>query len=280
MPKTTVRAKIPKALPPPPRKPSRSKPKRKADYYDDSEHNYLRFWQGRDYEHRAEELAIRRLLRGKHFKTAVDIGGGYGRLSLVLENYADKVILAEPSRQQLDLADVFLKGHPEIARMQVQADDLKLKTGSVDLVTMVRVMHQFPDPSYEFNEIARVLHDDGYAIIEVANYLHIRNRLKHLVRFQHMPVKPVDISSGSNPKDKTPFVNHNPHTVIRQLTHAGLRVEASLSVSNLRSVRLKRIMPREVMLGAERMLQRPMAMLYFGPSIFFLVHKIKPTEQS
>jgi hypothetical protein len=40
---------------------------RKADYYDDSEHNYKDYWQGREYEHAAEEMAIRRLLRGKHF---------------------------------------------------------------------------------------------------------------------------------------------------------------------------------------------------------------------
>ena len=54
---------------------------------------------------------------------------------------------------------------------------------------------------------------------------------------------------------------------------AGLRIEATLSVSNLRSVRLKKLVPREVMLGAERVLQRPLASIYFGPSIFFLVRK-------
>ncbi|HVX56158.1 MAG TPA: hypothetical protein VHA37_00350, partial [Candidatus Saccharimonadales bacterium] len=85
-------------------------------------------------------------------------------------------------------------------------------------------------------------------------------------------VKPVDIRSQANKrKDEIPFVNHNPATVVRQLEHAGLRVEATLSVSNLRSVRLQKIMPRELMLGAERLLQRPLATIYFGPSIFFLV---------
>jgi SAM-dependent methyltransferase len=156
----------------------------------------------------------------------------------------------------------------------MQADDLKFKDGSVDLLTMIRVAHHLPDPSAEFKEIARVLSPDGYAIIEVANYLHIRNRLKYLARREHMPVKPVDIRSQANKrKDEVAFVNHNPATVIRQLEHAGLRVESTLSVSNLRSVRLKRIMPREFMLGAERVLQRPLATVYFGPSIFFLVHK-------
>ena len=248
--------------------------KRKADQYNDPKHNYLRYWDGRQYEHRAEEIAIRKLLRGKHFGSAVDVGGGYGRLCLLLEDYADKVTLAEPSQQQLDIAADFLKAHPEIDRRLVQAADLPFEAGSIGLLTMIRVMHHLPDPTPEFQEISRVLSDDGYAIVEAANYLHIRNRLKHLSRHEHMPVKPVDIRSAANRRtDEIPFVNHNPYTVVRQLEHAGLRVEATLSVSNLRSVRLKKLVPREVMLGAERVLQRPLAPIYFGPSIFFLVRK-------
>lgn len=250
--------------------------KRRADQYDDPKHNYLQYWEGRDYEHRAEELAIRRLLRGRHFRHAVDVGGGYGRLCVLLENYADKVTLAEPSQQQLDIAKDFLKAHPEIDRQLIQADALPFKDGSIDLVTLIRVMHHLPDPAAEFQEISRVLTDDGYAVIEVANYVHFRNRLRHLRRGERMPVKPIDIRSAANRRaDEIPFVNHNPYTIIRQLEHAGLRVAARLSVSNLRSVRLKKIMPREVMLGAERLLQRPLATIYFGPSIFFLVRKAR-----
>lgn len=248
--------------------------KKRADQYNDPKHNYLHYWEGRQYEHLAEEIAINKLLHGKHFKTAVDVGGGYGRLCVQLENYADHVTLAEPSRQQLDIAADFLKDHPEIDRKLMQADNLEFKDGSIDLLTMIRVMHHLPDPSAEFKEIARVLSPDGYAIIEVANYLHMRNRMKYLARRERMPVKPVDIRSEANKrKDEIAFVNHNPSTVVRQLEHAGLRVENTLSVSNLRSVRLKKIMPRELMLGAERVLQRPLATVYFGPSIFFLIRK-------
>lgn len=248
---------------------------RKADQYNDPSHNYLHYWDGRKYEHMAEEIAIKRLLRGKHFNNAVDVGGGYGRLCVQLEDYANKVTLAEPSQQQLDIAADFLKDHPEIDRQLMQADNLQFADSSIDLLTMIRVMHHLPDPAPEFSEISRVLAADGRAVIEVANYLHMRNRLRHLLKRQRMPVKPIDIRSSANKRaGEIPFVNHNPSTVIRQLEHAGLRVEATLSVSNLRSVRLKKIMPREVMLGAERMLQRPLATVFFGPSIFFLVRKI------
>jgi SAM-dependent methyltransferase len=251
--------------------------KRKADQYNDPKHNYRKYWEGRDYEHAAEEIAINKLLHGRHFSRAVDVGGGYGRLSVLLEKYADKVTLAEPSQQQLDMAADFLKGHPKIERKLAQAGDLPFQDDSVDLLTMIRVMHHLPDPSPEFQEIRRVLTDDGSAIIEVANYVHFRNRLKHLARNQRLPVKPVDIRSAKNQReDEIPFVNHNPSTVIRQLEHAGLQVESVLSVSNLRSVRLKQVMPQPLMLGVERLVQRPLAGLYFGPSIFFLVHKARP----
>ena len=84
---------------------SSKKPKRRADQYNDPKHNYLKYWDGREYEHAAEEIAIRKLLKDKpRFNTAVDVGGGYGRLCLLLEEYADKVTLAEPSQQQLDIA--------------------------------------------------------------------------------------------------------------------------------------------------------------------------------
>lgn len=247
---------------------------KKADQYNDPTHNYLHYWDGRDYEHASEEIAIRKLLRGKHFSTAVDVGGGYGRLCLLLEEYADDVTLAEPSQQQLDIAKDFLKRHPEVHRKLMQADDLKFKAGTIDLLTMIRVMHHLPDPSVEFNEISRVLSPEGYAIVEVANYLHIRNRIKHLSKGERMPVKPVDIRSSANKRDdEIAFVNHNPYTVVRQLEHAGLTVESTLSVSNLRSPRLKKIVPQKAMVGMERILQKPLSRMYFGPSVFFLVRK-------
>lgn len=254
-----------------------SSSKKKADQYNDPSHNYLRYWDGRDYEHAAEQIAIRRLIGNKHFRHAADIGGGYGRLCVFLERFADKVTLAEPSQQQLDIAKDFLKEHPEVDRLLTQADDLKFKNGSLDLITMIRVMHHIPDPKVEFAELARVLSDDGYLILEVANYAHGRNRIKHALKGKKLPTEPVDIRSEKFKanKDEIAFVNHNPKTVIKQLAHAGLKVERTLSVSNLRSPSLKKVLPKRAMLAAERMLQPTLARTYFGPSVFFLVRKAK-----
>lgn len=255
---------------------SKQKAKKKADQYNDPKHNYLDYWQGRDYEHASEEIAIRRLLKKQHFKNAVDIGGGYGRLCVLLEEYADNVTLAEPSQQQLDIAKDFLKDHPKVSRKLEQADDLSFKDASMDLITMIRVMHHLPEPSKEFSELSRVLSEDGTLILELANYAHARNRIKHLMKGQKLPVDPVDIRSESHKtKDEIAFVNHNPKTIIKQLAHAGLKVEKVLSVSNLRSPTLKKVMPASAMLSVERFLQPTLAKTYFGPSVFFLIKKAK-----
>lgn len=250
------------------------KPVRKSDQYNDPTHNYLHYWDDRDYEHESEVIAIERLLKGRHFANAVDVGGGYGRLCVVLDRYADKVTLAEPSQQQLDIAEEYLADYPSIDRKLVQAADMPFKDKSVDLLTMVRVMHHLPDPSPEFREIHRVLADDGWFILEIANYAHGRNRLKHILKGKRLPEHPVDIRSKENRRDdEIAFVNHNPKTVAQQLAHAGFKVTSVLSVSNLRSPGIKKILPVGTMVGLEKRLQPLLAKSYFGPSVFFLVKK-------
>lgn len=249
---------------------------KQADQYDSGDYNYLHYWDGRDYEHRSEEIAIKKLLNGKKFSRAVDIGGGYGRLCLLLQKYAKDVTLTEPSLKQLEIAETYLKDYPGITRLQMQADKLTFETDSVDLITMIRVMHHLPDPSREFDEIARVLRPDGYLVLEVANYAHIRNRFKYAFKRKKLPMKPVDIRSPENQRDdEVAFVNHNPKKVIKQLAHAGLTIERRLSVSNLRSPLLKKVLPFRFMVATERVLQPLLSKMYFGPSVFFLVRRVK-----
>lgn len=247
-----------------------------AERYDAGDYNYQDYWKGREYEDAAERMAFKRLLGGKRFKHAVDVGGGYGRLCVFLEKYADKVTLAEPSQKQLDIAEEFLKDHPRIDRQKLTAASLGFVDGSIDLITIVRILHHIPEPSAEFKEIARVLSDDGYFIMEFANYTHFLNRIKYGLRFKRFPKEPVDIRRPENRNDnEPPFVNHNPRTVVKQLAHAGLKVEKVLSVSNLRSPGLKKVIPKAVMLSLENAMQSSLAKAYFGPSIFFLIKKAK-----
>ncbi len=255
-------------------RPSDSPTTKKVDQYNDPHHDYVKYWDGRDYEHQAEEMAVKRLLDGRHFEHAVDVGGGYGRLSVLLKQFADKVSLVDPSHKQLTFAADYLQDHPDIERHEMPAHNLRFADGSVDLVAMIRVIHHLPDPTQELQEIARILRPGGYAVIEIANYMHARNRLRHLVHHQKIAAMPVDIRSKAHQReDEIPFVNHNPREITRQLSAAGLNVERILSVSNLRSTGLKKVMPKRVMLAIEGVLQPTLAKSYFGPSVFFLVRK-------
>lgn len=237
-------------------------------------YDYTKYWDNRDYENDAEHIAIRRLLQGNHYRRAADIGGGFGRLCLLLRTFSDEVTLAEPAATQLEAAKEVLKG-TDIKQVQMQADDLKFDDGELDLVTMVRVMHHIPEPSAEFTEIARVLAPGGTAIIEVANYGHFKNRRRHKKEGTPLPTEPVSIrKTQADEPDAIAFVNHNVDTVVGQLAAAGLKLDSKLSVSNLRSQKLKKVLPKSIMLAAERVAQKRLAASNFGPSIFLKLRKI------
>ena len=242
---------------------------RRADQYDDPKYNYQDYWAGREYEHAAEELAINRLLKGQHFKHAVDVGGGYGRLSKLLTKFANKVTLAEPSQQQLDIARIYLKDTPNVERKLLQAADLKIPKRSVDLVLVVRVLHHLPDPLAEFNEIARVLKPGGTFVLEFANDAHFLNRVRYGIRGKRVPRIPVSIQEEVKVKEgELPFVNHHPKTIFTMLQKAGFEVETVLSGSNLRSPRVKKVLGKNILLGLERVMQPLLAPIYFGPSVW------------
>jgi ubiquinone/menaquinone biosynthesis C-methylase UbiE len=243
-------------------------------FYDDDGFNYQSYWSNRNYEHRAEVIAIRRLLNGRRFGHAADIGGGYGRLSVVLEDFADKITLVDASSQQLALAADFLVDHPGVEKRLMDAASLDFPDASVDLVAMVRVLHHLPDPVAELAEVHRILRPGGAAVVEVANVAHALNRVRHMVRRERLPVTAVDIRSAAiRDRGGIPFVNHHPATVAKQFRTAGLQIERVLSVSNLRHPLIKKALPGKAILAAERIAQARLAKIQFGPSLFFLLRK-------
>lgn len=251
-----------------------SKNSDKIDFYDDANHDYRDFWVGRDYEHEAEVVAFNKLLAKRHFKLAMDYGGGYGRITPILLEHADKVILVDPSTKQLDFAKQKLNSDRVEFVRQDKKDNVPAEDNSLDLLVMIRVSHHLPDPTPVFSEIARTLKPGAEAIIEIASEAHFINRMRYLKHLKSVPSEPVPVGIHANGKgDDTPFVNHNPKTIEKQLSSVGLNVIDKLSVSNLRHKVLKEHLPMSAMIGFERAAQRPLAPLNFGPSIFLLVKK-------
>jgi SAM-dependent methyltransferase len=242
--------------------------------YDDPTFDYRAYWERRGYEDQAERIAIRRLLHGRRFRLAVDVGGGYGRLSALLADHAERVVLADPSRRQLGFAAPALGGQRHIARVAMDVEALGFAAGAADLVTLIRVLHHLPDPGRAYAELSRVLAPGGVALIEVANQAHAMNRVRYWARGRRVPLAPVDLRSAANrERDSVPFVNHHPVSVAAGLAAVGLVVEQRLSMSNLRSARLKKLVPSTVLLTVERQVQRPLAAVAFGPSLLLLARK-------
>jgi ubiquinone/menaquinone biosynthesis C-methylase UbiE len=243
--------------------------------YNDPLFNYAQFWTGRDYEHESEISALRRLLGKRHYEHAADIGGGFGRLSVVLVKYANRVTLVDASSQQLSLSREIFPGEP-FARELADASKLPFTDEAIDLAVMCRVLHHLPEPEPELAEIARILRPGGNAVIEVANSAHAARRVAAFLRGQRIPATPVDIrSEASRRAGNARYVNHHPDTITRQLAEAGLKVRKALSVSNFRHPLAKALVPQRALLAAERAVQQPLAGVRFGPSLFLLLEKQK-----
>ena len=247
---------------------------RRPAVYDDPDFDYSRFWAGRDYEHGAELLAIRRLLDGQRFAHAVNVGGGYGRLCSVLAEHAARVTLIDARSQQLALSEQMLPAGLAVARQQAAPTRLGLQDGCADLAALIRVLQYRPSPGPVLAELARVLRPGGMAVVEMANSAQAGNRLAALMRGHHIPRVPVDLSSAASRRHgAAPFVHHHPRALIQQFRVAGLSVRRVLSVSNMRHALPMAVLPERAMLAAERVMQVALGPCYFGPSIFFLLEK-------
>lgn len=241
-----------------------------SKFYDVAGYSYKEYWKGRDYEHQAEEVALRWLLKDRHFKHGIDLGGGYGRLTKLIAEYCDQADLVEPSENQRAEGQKFLANTKNAAILEGTVTKIPFPDNSLDLVLVVRVLHHIPDTKPALEEIARVLAPGGYLLLEFANSTNFKARVRSALKGKKIPHTPVSQAS-SDPS--TPFVNHHPQVIRQQLADAGLVIEEKLSVSNLRSQSLKKVLGARTLLGVERGLQRPLSALDFGPSLLTLARK-------
>lgn len=248
-------------------------------YYDDVDFSYDRFWVGRQYEHASEILALEKLVGERKLGTVVDIGGGFGRLTKWLMGHSHKVYLVEPSAKMRQAAKKYLAKYPRVSIRPGKAEDSNLPKACADLVMMVRVLHHLPESAPALAEANRILKPGGLLVLEFANSIHLKARLKSWLTGQ--PILPTPLerrSSKSIASGTIPFVNHHPLTVLKRLKLHGFKATKVLSVSNLRSSVLKSLIPLSFLLGLESWLQTKFSSLYLGPSIWLLAKKIDKQE--
>jgi ubiquinone/menaquinone biosynthesis C-methylase UbiE len=104
---------------------------------------------------------LRNLLPLKPIQRVLDLGAGTGRFTKSLqETFLCPVIAVDPSEAMLAQG----KSRPSDAHIewhQGSAENIPLRTNSVDLVWMCQVFHHLESPSLAFQEIRRVLRPGG-----------------------------------------------------------------------------------------------------------------------
>lgn len=243
------------------------------DFFD-----YLSYWQGRDYEDKAEKIALKKFFAKIPNKSSIiDIGGGYGRLAEIYVPIFQKCLLIDPSEKLLNEAKKRLKKFKNIEFKKGTAQNLSVKYSKFDLALMVRVIHHLPKPEKAFREAYKVLKPQGYLICEFANKIHFPARLKAWIKGDFNFTQNLTPVERSTKPGSIPFLNHHPKAIKKALEKSGFKIVDRLSVSNFRHQLLKKILPFRILLFLESNLQYLLSKICFGPSIFILAKKLDQT---
>ncbi len=249
--------------------------------------DYENYWKGRDYEHQSELHALKEFLyKLKKLGIIADIGCGYGRITPSYINRARYVILTDPSASLLktlrENLKLIKKQQSFTARTKIIQSSLenlpgKIKKNSIDLILMIRVLHHLKDPEKAFKITSQLIRPGGYLILEFPNKLHGKALLKNIFHGNvtyPLDIFPSDKRSPKNIKNRTlPFMNYHPDSILKYFKDNRFEVVSVRSVSNIRSSKMKKNIPLETLMTVEKLLQRPLAKFYFGPSIFILARK-------
>jgi ubiquinone/menaquinone biosynthesis C-methylase UbiE/DNA-binding transcriptional ArsR family regulator len=96
---------------------------------------------------------------------AGDFGCGTGQVSASLAPFVEQVIAVDASPEMLQAAKQRLSGFDNIALRRGELEALPVEDGSVDLATLMLVLHHVPEPEKAIAEVARALKPGGRALI-------------------------------------------------------------------------------------------------------------------
>lgn len=245
----------------------------KLTYYDDPSYDYEKYWRQRGYESKAEEIALKKLLKLiPQKRKLIDIGGGFGRLAELYAKMFQKCLLVDPSEKLLKTAKTKLAKYKNIRFKKGESQQLPASQSQFDVALMIRVSHHLSHLEKPLQEAHRVLKPGGFLILEFANKMHLKSILRAIFRgklnylLSHIP------ANISTQKDVL-FLNYHPTHVKSLLLSNGFVVNKTLSVSNFRNPVFKKIIPQSLLLRLESWFQSLFAPLHLGPSIFILAQK-------
>lgn len=244
-------------------------------------YDYPSYWIGREYENQAEKMALEKILSlipKEKGGSLIDIGAGFGRHTPVYAPIFERCVLLDPSEKLLAEAKSRLKNLSNLEFKLGKANKLPFLKEQFDVAIIIRVIHHLLEPDETLLEAARVLKPHGYLIVEFANKIHFRARIRAWLKGDFgftNNLNPVEQRSPESIRArKIVFINHHPRKIEKDLNEAGFKIIDCLSVSNFRHQLFKQLIPLKFLLSFESLSQKPFAKGDFGPSIFLLCQKI------
>ena len=222
------------------------------------------FWTAaREYEDRAERIAIQALLplRGSRL---IDIGAGAGRLGDLYLGY-DEVILMDYARSTIVEARDRWGHDPRFKFVAADLYALPFVDGVFDSVVMIRVIHHIVAVPHALSNIRAAMQPGGSFVFEFANKHNLKAMARYLLRKQSW-----------SPFDREPIefaelnFDFHPAWMKQQLAQAGFSIRLARAVSTFRLSALKRLFGAKRLAAIDGALQRLLAPLSISPSIFTL----------
>ena len=221
------------------------------------------FWDkgGREYEDRAEAIALQRLLpqRGR---LLLELGAGAGRNTPRYLGF-DRIVLLDYSLTQLEQAQQRLGKSDKYIYVAADVYRLPFISGLFDAATMIRVLHHMADAPKALGQVKNVLGPNGVFILEYANKLNLKAILRYILgrqKWSPFTLEPVE------------FVNLNfdfhPKGIRDWLENLGFRIERTLTLSHFRVGLFKRIVPTSILVFLDSLFQWTGAWWQLSPSVF------------
>ena len=244
-------------------------------FYDDPSFDYKKYWQERQYENLADQMALKRLLKLVPGKASlIDIGAGFGRLAPVYHSQFKKCFLVDPSERMLNEAQNKFKKKKNLKFIKAYVEKLPFEKEVFDVALFIRIIHHLKSPPTALKEAARTLKPGGFLVLEYANKLHAKSVLKALLKLDlKYLTDQAPLEVGPKRKGCIPFLNFHPHYIKNLLKKNGFKITKTLSVSNLRNPLCKKILPLKILLFLEEIIQVLRPPFFKGPSIFILAQK-------
>lgn len=248
--------------------------KNKVVNYDGNDYDYSTYWQQRDYENRAEHILLNNFFKNIKGDWIIDVGGSFARITDTYYNKYKKSIIIDYSLKTLQKNRKEIeKKYPNTFLIAANAYKMPFKENSFDAGIMVRVLHHIQKQEDYFKEIKRILKNDSIYIQEFANKIHIKARIKAIIKkdksindtqpFQQPSIKP----EGSLDSDVS-FLNYHPSFVNSIMKKFNFKIVEKVGCSYLRIPLLKKLFGTKLLLFFEKPMQRLFKNTNISPSIF------------